>query len=66
MEVASTAIRQIDYDARRRKLFVRFTSGEGYVYESVPGEVHRAFVGADSKGRFFQSEIRGRYGYRRI
>ena len=66
MEVASTAIHEIDYDADREKLLVRFVSGERYVYVGVPGEVHRSFVEADSKGRFFQSQIRDRYPFNRL
>ena len=66
MEVNSTAIREIDYDADRAKLLVRFESGERYVYVGVPAEVCRSFVEADSKGRFFQSRIRDRYPFNRL
>ena len=66
MEVDSSAIKDIDYDAERAKLLVRFASGERYVYVGVPGEVHRSFLQADSKGRFFQAEIRDRYPYNRL
>lgn len=66
MQVDSTAIREIDYDADRAKLLVRFESGEQYVYVGVPGEVHRSFVDADSKGRFFQLQIRDRYPFNRL
>ena len=66
MEVDSTAIQEIDYDEDRAKLLVRFASGEWYVYVGVPGEVHRSFREADSKGRFFQAEIRDRYPYNRL
>ena len=66
MDVESTAISEIDYDAQRTKLLVRFVSGERYVYVGVPGEVHRSFVDADSKGRFFQQKIRDRYPFNRL
>ena len=66
MDVDSTAIREIDYDADRDKLLVRFVSGEAYVYVGVPAEVGRSFVEADSKGRFFQSQIRDRYPFNRL
>lgn len=66
MDFDSTAIREIDYDAGRAKLLVRFVSGQLYVYVGVPGEVHRSFVRAPSKGRFFQAEIRDRYPYNRV
>jgi lysyl-tRNA synthetase class 2 len=66
MEVDSTAISEIDFDAERGKLLVRFISGERYVYVGVPGEVCRSFVEADSKGRFFQAQIRDRYPFNRL
>ena len=66
MEVDSAAIQAIDYDADHEKLFVRFTSGERYLYVGVPGEVHRSFVDAESKGGFFQAEIRDQYPYNRL
>jgi hypothetical protein len=66
MDVESAAIREIDYDAERAKLLVRFMSGEQYVYVGVPDEVHRSFLEAASKGRFFQAEIRDRYPFNKL
>ncbi|CAN7163032.1 KTSC domain-containing protein [Phenylobacterium sp. LjRoot219] len=66
MQVESSAIYAIGYDTRRRRLHVTFVSGQRYAYVGVPGEVHRAFLEADSKGRFFQLEIRDRYRYAKL
>ena len=66
MHVDSAAISEIDYDAERAKLLVRFASGERYVYVGVPGAVHRSFIDAESKGRFFQAQIRDRYPFNRL
>ena len=66
MDVQSAAISAIDYDSERGKLFVRFVSGEAYVYVGVPGEVGRSFADAESKGRFFQAQIRDRYPFNRL
>jgi lysyl-tRNA synthetase class 2 len=66
MDIDSTAIREIYYDADRAKLWVQFVSGERYVYVGVPGDVHRSFVEADSKGHFFQLQIRDRYPFNRL
>jgi lysyl-tRNA synthetase class 2 len=66
MYVVSEAINDIDYDAERAKLFVRFRDGDRYVYVGVPGEVHRSFVTAESKGAYFASEIRDRYPYNKL
>jgi KTSC domain len=62
----STAIRAIRYDEERQRLLVRFTDGDEYAYVGVPGEVHRSFVNADSKGRFFAEAIRGRFPYNKL
>lgn len=66
MQVQSEAISDIDYDEARAKLFVRFIDGDQYVYVGVPGQVHRSFVDADSKGRFFAAQIRDRYPYNKL
>ena len=66
MQVESEAIREINYDAERAKLFVTFNDGDLYVYVGVPGEVHRSFLDADSKGRFFAYAIRDQYPYNKV
>lgn len=66
MLVDSTAIRTIDYDPRGKRLRVTFVSGERYAYAGVPAEVYRAFLEADSKGRFFQAQIRDRYPFEKL
>jgi lysyl-tRNA synthetase class 2 len=64
--VPSAAIRAIDYDETHHRLRVRFVSGQRYEYDDVPPRVHRSFLQAGSKGRFFQEEIRDRYAYRKL
>ena len=66
MQVLSEAIRDISYDPQRAKLFVTFNDGDRYVYVGVPGDVHRSFLEADSKGRFFAHEIRDQYPYNKV
>ena len=66
MHVVSEAISDISYDEDRAKLFVRFIDGDRYVYVGVPDAVHRSFLDADSKGRFFAHEIRDRYPYNKL
>ena len=66
MHVESTAIADIRYEDERRKLFVTFTNGGEYVYVGVPGELHRSFLEAESRGRFFADQIRDRFPYNRL
>jgi lysyl-tRNA synthetase class 2 len=62
----SATIRAIRYDEDRSRLLVRFIDGGEYAFVGVPGEVHRSFVAAESKGRFFAEEIHGRYPYNKL
>lgn len=66
MRVDSTAITDIEYENDRQKLYVRFVDGDRYVYVGVPGEVHRSFVEAESKGGFFAEAIRDRFPYNKL
>ena len=62
----STVIDDIRYEHEREKLYIRFVDGDEYVYVGVPGEVHRSFITAESKGRFFQAQIRDQYPYNKL
>jgi hypothetical protein len=61
VDMPSTAIKNIVYDASAKRLLVIFVTGRKYIYEDVPPDVHAAFQSAPSKGRFFNAEIRDRY-----
>jgi hypothetical protein len=62
----STAIRNIGYDTSSHRLTVTFVSGRCYVYDDVPQQVHDDFTRADSRGGFFNREIRDRYRFHEI
>jgi hypothetical protein len=64
-QVESEAIDEIDYEAARSTLFVRFAHGGWYSYFAVRRSVYESFIAADSKGRFFHEHIRDCYPYRR-
>ncbi|MBI5939052.1 MAG: KTSC domain-containing protein [Caulobacterales bacterium] len=64
--VESAVISDIRYEDDRQKLFVRFEGSGEYVYVGVPGEVHRSFIEAESKGRFFADRIRDRFPCNRL
>lgn len=66
MRVESAAISDMRDEDERRTLFDCFEGGDEYVDVGVPGEVHRGFIEADSRGRFFAREIRDRFPYNRL
>jgi len=62
----STAIRNIFYDQSKSALWVTFVTGRRYVYDDVPQDVFDAFTTAPSRGTFFNTEIRDKYGFREV
>jgi lysyl-tRNA synthetase class 2 len=65
-QVESSALKAIDYRPLEHQLVLRFASGELYAYDQASEELYRRFLAAESKGRFFQAEIRGRLPFRRL
>jgi KTSC domain-containing protein len=59
--VDSTAIAKIGYGKRRRVLEIEFVNGAVYRYLDVPPAVYRDLMSAESKARFYDSNIRHHY-----
>ena len=54
------------YLENRRELDLLFPSGRRYRYANVPPHVARAFGEAESKGMFFNRQIRNRFACREL
>jgi len=65
-QVESSAIERIDYQSDRQQLFVTFTTGRRYVYFDVPAPIYRCFLTAESRGRYFNINIRDHYDFREL
>ena len=61
--VESTIVASVAYDASHERLQIEFRDRTVYRYFGVPAEVHDALMRAHSKGRCFNSLIRGRFDY---
>ena len=59
--VQSTAIAKIGYSKRRHILEIEFVNGAIYRYFDVPVSVYRELMSAESKARFYDSNIRKHY-----
>lgn len=59
----SAVIRAFDYRPATRELDILFTTRRRYVFHDVPPEAAAAFRAAFSKGRHFNTRIRGRYRF---
>jgi hypothetical protein len=61
--VASSAIDRLHYIAGERELHVVFVSGKRYRYFDGPPGIYAQFLGAPSKGAYFNEAIRDRFEF---
>src|SRR3954453_16215585 len=59
--VQSSAIAKVGYSKRRHILEIEFVNGAVYRYFDIPISVHRDLMSAESKARFYDSNIRTHY-----
>jgi hypothetical protein len=59
--VQSTAIAKVGYSKRRHILEIEFVNGAVYRYFDVPVSIYRELMSAESKARFYDSNIKKYY-----
>jgi len=59
-DIKSSAIACIAYEVDQG-LFVLFRDGTEYLYKTAPYKVFKDWLKAESKGRFFNMEVRGKF-----
>jgi hypothetical protein len=59
--VQSTAIAKVGYSKQRHILEIEFVNGAVYRYFDVPRSVYHELVSAESKARFYDSNIKKHY-----
>jgi KTSC domain len=62
----SSVLRSAKYAPDERILYLLFRSGELYSYLDFPPQQYLDFLAADSKGRYFSQNIRGRFRYKHL
>jgi hypothetical protein len=62
-EVDSSLIDRVSYDADTETLTITFDNGHVYDYQDVPQKVYDGLMKAESKGRYFNQHIKGKYEY---
>jgi hypothetical protein len=66
VEVTSSTIREVKYDLAKEELIITFKNNAQYLYEGVPPEVFKGLISADSVGKYFDKEIKGKYNFKRL
>ena len=64
--VVSSNVDAVGYDADRSELYVRFGSGETYVYSNVAPSLYEGLLSAASVGRYLNTRVKPRHRYRRL
>ncbi len=59
--VLSTALAAAGYSQRHHVLEIEFCNGAIYRYLAVPSSVYRKLLSANSKARYYDSNIKGKY-----
>ena len=66
IEVNSSMLRTVAYDAPSERLTLTFVNGQVYAYTNVPQSVVDELLNAESKGQYFNSEIKDAFPYTRV
>jgi hypothetical protein len=61
--IESSTLTMIAYDSDHQVLWLQFRDGNIYSYCGIPPEIYDALLSAPSKGRYFNSKIRGQFAH---
>jgi hypothetical protein len=64
--IESSALAAAGYSKRLHALEIEFRDGLIYRYLNVPAPVYQSFISAESKARYYNREIRGKYRCLRV
>ena len=63
--VHSSNLESVGYDSENNLLYVRFRSGDCYVYHGVPERIYSGIINATSPGKFLNENVKDIYPFRR-
>jgi len=64
--VDSSMMRTVEYDESTCELDITFAGGKTYRYFDVPSEIYAELIDSESKGEFFNENIKGAYDYAEV
>jgi hypothetical protein len=66
LPVRSSVMTSFDYDEENAELDITFTSGKTYRYANVPLEIYAGLLDAESKGEFFNDNIKDKFAFAEV
>lgn len=64
--VESSNLAAVGYDQEAKELFIEFKNGSIYKYFDVDFDTYTALIDAESHGKYFQANIRGKYEFIKV
>ncbi len=61
--VTSSNIRAVGYEVESQALEIEFNNGSVYEYSGVPENEYEGLMSADSKGTYFNSNIKNKFPF---
>lgn len=65
-ELNSSMIKYAEYNPDLQELTITFNNDEDYLFSEVEESVVRDFFSAESHGKYFNQNIKGKYNYSKI
>lgn len=65
-QVQSSNVEAIGYDADQSELYVRFASGDTYIYLTVDPSLYEGLLSAASVGRYLNDNVKSSHEYHRL
>jgi len=66
VQVDSTCIGAAEYDFFAKNLVLTYKNGSSYLYDKVPNFVFEGLRNDDSKGRFINRHVLGKFSFNRL
>ena len=66
LPIESSVMTAIEYDEDAAELDITFTGGKTYRYRNVPVDIYAGLLDADSKGRFFNENIKAAFAFAEV
>jgi hypothetical protein len=64
--ITSTTLNAVGYDEDSQTLEMEFKTGSVYQYAGVPSSEFEGLMNADSKGKYFNANIKNRYPFTKL
>ncbi|HEX9013035.1 MAG TPA: KTSC domain-containing protein [Anaerolineaceae bacterium] len=64
--ITSSSLRSVGYDQETKTLEIEFQTGKVYTYSEVPRKIYDDLMKAESRGQYFNHNIRDQFSGRRL